>query len=450
VLHFFFRAQRLAPDPITLVIFSVRQLGMTVPLLALALGLGLGVPGAGSAQDAAPPNESTAAVSREDAPRVYIDCDRCDMSHVRTVITFVNHVRDPDVAQVYVMVTDQRTGAGGRRYTLSYRGQGEFAGVENTLSYSSVQSNTSAQERAGLTRMLELGLVPYVARTSLASRIDLSYRAPGEAAGRPVSDRWSNWTFEVYGGGNLSMESTQSAWNARYGFYANRVTEDWKIRLRPYFNHNARVIRRTDREDINIDQRRHGFESYVIRSLGDHWGAGVFGSYLTSTIDNMAHGVDLAPAVEYSFFPYDQASTRQITVSYRVGYQRADYLEETIYEKTEEDLVSQSLEGAVRIRQQWGSIFAGLTGSNYLHDLDHHRLTVDSNVSFRLGRGISLNVGGTYQRINDQLALPRRDASLEDILLQRRRLATSYRGAFNVGLSYTFGSIYTNVVNPRL
>jgi hypothetical protein len=45
--------------------------------------------------------------------------------------------------------------------------------------------------------------------------------------------------------------------------------------------------------------------------------------------------------------------------------------------------------------------------------------------------------------------LPRRDASLEDVLLQRRRLATSYRGSGSVGLSYSFGSMFTNVVNPR-
>lgn len=54
-----------------------------------------------------------------------------------------------------------------------------------------------------------------------------------------------------------------------------------------------------------------------------------------------------------------------------------------------------------------------------------------------------------FRGCNDQLFLPRRGASLEDILLERTRLATSYRGSANVGLSYTFGSIFTNVVNPR-
>ena len=43
----------------------------------------------------------------------------------------------------------------------------------------------------------------------------------------------------------------------------------------------------------------------------------------------------------------------------------------------------------------------------------------------------------------------KRDATPEEILLERRALLTNYRyGAF-VGISYTFGSIFNSVVNPR-
>jgi hypothetical protein len=391
-----------------------------------------------------------AVVARSDAPRVYIDCRRCDMSHIRQEITFVNYVREPGLAQVHVLVTDQPTGSGGRMYTLQYTGLGTFEGVQNTLSYAAQATHSSAEERDGFTRMLRLGLISYAARTPLGARIRVSFENGGEAPAQPADDRWSHWTFEVYGGGTFNTEVSQDSWNARYGFYANRVTEDWKIRLRPYFNHNSRTIRREERDDIFISQRRHGFESYVIRSLGPHWGAGIFADYITTTIDNLNHGVSLTPAIEYSLYPYADASTRQITMTYRLGYELADYIEETIYEKTEEALLNQSLTAAVQVRQRWGSVFSGLTGSTYLHDTRFHRLTFNSNVSFRLGGGVSLNVGGNYQRINDQLALPRGDASLEDILLQRRRLATSYRTSGNVGLSYTFGSIFSNVVNPRL
>jgi hypothetical protein len=425
------------------------HIARTLPvLLAASLLSAAALPA--HAQDIEVEVATEAAVTREDAPLVYLDCNRCDSSHIRREITFVNYVRDRDVAQVHVLITDQPTGSGGRMYTLAFIGRQAFGGVNNTLSFASLQSNTSAQEREGLTEILKLGLVPYAARTGLAAQLQLSYAASETTTAAPVRDPWKSWTFEVYGGGNANQESTQSAWNARYGFYANRVTEQWKIRLRPYFNHNVRSIRREDQPEIRTDQRRHGFESYIIRSLGDRWGAGIFAEYITATVDNLNHGVSITPALEYSLFPYDEASRRQITFTYRVGYEGADYIEETIYEKTEESLFNHSLDASVRYRQPWGSISSGLRGLSYLHDSKFHRLTADGSVSIRVGRGVSVNFGGSYQRINDQLALPRRDASLEDILLQQRRLRTSYRTTMNVGLSYTFGSIYSNVVNPRL
>jgi hypothetical protein len=37
----------------------------------------------------------------------------------------------------------------------------------------------------------------------------------------------------------------------------------------------------------------------------------------------------------------------------------------------------------------------------------------------------------------------------EDILLQIRQLETQYDYYTSVGISYKFGSIYSNIVNPR-
>jgi hypothetical protein len=140
---------------------------------------------------------------------------------------------------------------------------------------------------------------------------------------------------------------------------------------------------------------------------------------------------------------------REITVAYRRGYEIANYLEETIYEQTEEALLNHALNATVRYRQRWGSISSRFIASHYLHDLDHYRLTFDGSTSVYVAQGLAVNFGANFQRIHDQLSLPRGDASLEDVLLQRRRLATSYRTWGEVGLSYTFGSIYSNVVNPR-
>src|SRR5690606_17560773 len=152
-----------------------------------------------------------------------------------------------------------------------------------------------------------------------------------------------NWTFEVYGGGNFDTESSQDYWSARYGFYANRITEDWKVRLRPYFNHNSRTIRQVDEGDIEVRQKRHGFESFIIRSLGGHMGAGVAGGSFKSDIDNMQHGLTVTPAMEYSLYPYSEATRRSITLTSRLGYEFNDYRQETIYQKTDEALANHSL-----------------------------------------------------------------------------------------------------------
>jgi hypothetical protein len=70
-------------------------------------------------------------------------------------------------------------------------------------------------------------------------------------------------------------------------------------------------------------------------------------------------------------------------------------------------------------------------------------------VELRLKKGLSLNVGGGGSWIRDQIYLPAGDATTEEILVRQRQLATSYSYSVYFGVSYTFGSIFNNVVNPR-
>lgn len=56
---------------------------------------------------------------------------------------------------------------------------------------------------------------------------------------------------------------------------------------------------------------------------------------------------------------------------------------------------------------------------------------------------------GLVSTIHDQLSLPKERATQEEILLRRRELETQYSYFSSIGFRYTFGSIYSNVVNPR-
>jgi hypothetical protein len=62
---------------------------------------------------------------------------------------------------------------------------------------------------------------------------------------------------------------------------------------------------------------------------------------------------------------------------------------------------------------------------------------------------LSLQVSGSVAYINDQINLKKGGISEADRLLELRELSTQYRIQGGIGLTYTFGSIYNNVVNPR-
>lgn len=59
------------------------------------------------------------------------------------------------------------------------------------------------------------------------------------------------------------------------------------------------------------------------------------------------------------------------------------------------------------------------------------------------------NVFGNYALVRDQITLVRGSLTQEKMLLRRRELATDYRLRVSGGISYRFGSIFNNVVNPR-
>lgn len=52
--------------------------------------------------------------------------------------------------------------------------------------------------------------------------------------------------------------------------------------------------------------------------------------------------------------------------------------------------------------------------------------------------------------IADQIYLPVGEATDEEVLARQRQLATSFRHSLHVGISDTFGSVFSNVVNTCL
>jgi hypothetical protein len=101
------------------------------------------------------------------------------------------------------------------------------------------------------------------------------------------------------------------------------------------------------------------------------------------------------------------------------------------------------------VQKKWGSINLALVGSNYFHDFSKNRIELISSINIRIFKGLSLRVEGGIAHLNDQLNLKRGSISEAERLLQLRELATKYRIEGGIEITYTFGSIYNNVVNPR-
>ena len=63
-------------------------------------------------------------------------------------------------------------------------------------------------------------------------------------------------------------------------------------------------------------------------------------------------------------------------------------------------------------RQPWGSLRASFEFSQYLHDPSFYRIEGGGFISYRITRGLSINMNGSASRIRDQLNLPLRDVMM--------------------------------------
>jgi len=155
------------------------------------------------------------------------------------------------------------------------------------------------------------------------------------------------------------------------------------------------------------------------------------------------------PGVEFDFFPYKESTRRSLTLTYSAGIVHNNYTEETIFDKLTETLPRHSMGLSLGLRQPWGSISSSVDFSQQLNKLDRTNLGFFGSADVRLFKGFSFNVFGDYSRIRDQISLIKGTASNEDVLLRLRQIQSGYSYFMGFGVSYSFGSIFNSVVNPR-
>ena len=430
-----------------------------VPFCAAALAAALALPGQMAAQEPDPPDPAEVE-SAETAPErnglyIYFDCRfrYCDRDFFRREIPYVNYTRNPEDAQVQVLLTQQETGGGGRLFTIDFIGRGEFEGVDDRLQVATPAALANERQLTEIAHSVAIGLLRYIARTDQVSNYEVTVSA-GELqeipVAKPETDPWNFWTFRV--GSRLEFEADERRkhYQVRGSFNANRVTDAIKLEFQVGGNYQESIYETSDTTSVTSVRESYWARGLNVWSLNAHWSAGIQYGTSRSRFDNVSFEADVAPALEYNIFPYSESTRRQFNILYTIGVRRTNYFEETVFEKTAETLPAHELGAGVSIRQPWGNIWGSLEFSQYLHDLAKNRIEGSIGLDLRLLRGFSLNVNAEYSRIRDQLNVPKGDATQEEVLLQQRVLLSGYEYEMSVGFSYTFGSIYSNVVNPRL
>jgi hypothetical protein len=421
----------------------MKKLSVAVPVLTLftALFLLLSAVRPAWAQDQANIDEL-----KKTALRVFLDCDSCDLDYIKTEITFVNYVRDRLEAQVHILITTQATGGGGREYTLSFIGQNDCRDLSDVQKYFSSKTDTDDETRKGLVKALKLGLMSYVGRTPIACRIAVDYTRP-QASG-PTRDRWDSWVFSLSGDGYFSGEESYMSRMVDGSFSANRVTAASKVRLGLSVD-TAKQRYETDEGTIVGTTSSWDASGLYVKSLGEHWSAGAYLEAMSSLYSNVDLALIAAPALEYNFFPYSQSTRRQLRALYRFNLAYANYREETRYGKLRQTLTQQSLSLTLDLREKFGTISVSAEGSHYFHDLGLWRIDTFGIINLRLYKGFSVYVLGGYSWIHDQIYLLGREPTYEEQLLRLRELPRNSNYFAAIGFQFQFGSIFTNVINPR-
>ena len=397
------------------------------------------------------PTPAIAGQARPPAPiKVFLDCDACFADFLRTDVTFVDYVRDRAEAGVHVLVTRAGTASDGREYTLAFIGLGPFTGTDRTLRTVTTSADAEDVIRRQLATALRIGLLDYLVSTGVPQDLALTVQ-PG-ASGQPAAasaDRWKAWVFSLRASAAFEGEESSRERNLGTEVGADRITPDWKITLGLEIEHEREEFDLDEDDPVEVERRERDFQWLAVKGLGHHLSVGAEGDVESSTFDNRKLSISAAPAIEYNFFPYSQYTRRQLRALYAVGVEHNDYYEVTLFGRLRETRPRHEISLAFEQRERWGSLIARTEWSQYLHDTSKSRLETEARVGLRIARGFAVETELSASRLRDQITLPARGATPEEILLRLRRLESGYEYSVALGLTYTFGSIFSSIVNPR-
>ena len=377
--------------------------------------------------------------------KAYLDC-RCDQNYLKQQTSFLEHVRDQNLADIEIFILDVRNPTGTRSFEIKIDGNNEYQEISSSVLVSGYANDTSSTLRDKLLNKLKLALVPFLDKASYNLIVDVDSNFDDLTVN---DDKWKSWVFELSGSYNDDKEETRKTNRYELEFEVDKLTPDWRIGMEIKRNESKGKFFSNDNV-YTSGRKTTSFSGRVVKSVSDHFSAGIFVGAYENTYENIDFNRYIAPAIEYSFYPYKDVLSKEITLAYRIGVGKRNYIEKTIYGYEKQKLSSQTLSLNIRFRQKWGNISSYLNATQFLNDGTKKRFSLRSDLDLRVYEGLAVRFSTNINLIREQYSLAAVSNSIEELLLQQRQIATDYKTNFSVGLSYTFGSIYNSVINTRL
>ena len=385
-------------------------------------------------------------LSQEKQLKVFLDCD-CDENYLKQNTSFLKYVRDQDLADIEIFILDVYTPTGSRSFEINIDGNNIYHEISTSSKVVGYSNDTSSTLRDKLLNKVKLALVPFLDEGGYNIKIDVDSNLDDYST---KDDKWKNWVFELSGSYNNDKEETRKTNRYEIEFEIDKLTPEWRIGIDFSRSESNRNFFSND-NIYSSNRKTTSLRARVVRSVSNHFSLGAFVGGFQNTYENIDFQRYIMPAIEYSLFPYEDVLSREVTLAYRIGTGKRNYIEKTIYGYTKQIVYPHGLTLNVKFRKKWGNISSYLRGDQFLNDGTKKRLSLRSSLDIRVFEGLAVRFSSNINLIRDQYNLAASStSSIEDLLLQQRQIATDYKTSFSVGLSYTFGSIYNSVINTRL
>ena len=128
--------------------------------------------------------------------------------------------------------------------------------------------------------------------------------SPEEGTAKPGTqkDPWNLWVFRTNVGGSFNGEQSNKNRSIRGSASANRTTDDWRLSFAANANYRSEKFQSSDTETFVTVSRNSGGEATIVKSLSQHWSAGLLGNAQSSTFLNYDLRLRIAPGSRTTSF----------------------------------------------------------------------------------------------------------------------------------------------------